>query len=87
VKALERTLDPKVRQMLPVPYEYVLHHECERRGVLPFPGGLLDQPHILLLCFRLIEDEAAQAEIERRELAEINRQQAEMFGKHSAPQN
>jgi hypothetical protein len=59
----------------------VLYYECERRRVLPFPGSLLDQPHILLMCFRIIEDEAAQAEAEQRQLAEINRQQAEMFAK------
>ncbi|MCQ3980189.1 MAG: hypothetical protein DPW09_42785 [Anaerolineae bacterium] len=58
-----------------------LYYECERRRCLPFPGSLLGQPHILLMCFRIIEDEAAQAEAERRKLAEINRQQAEMFAK------
>jgi hypothetical protein len=81
VKALERTTDPEARQGLPVPYEVVLYYECERRHILPFRGSLMDQPHILLLCFRIIEDEAAQAEAERRKLAEINRQQAEMFAK------
>ena len=68
-----------MRRGLPVPYEVSLYYECERRRVLPFPGSLLDQPHLLLLCFRIVEDEAAQAEAERRKLAEINRQQAEMF--------
>lgn len=81
MKALERTTDPEVRQSLPVPYEMVLYYECERRHILPFQGSLMDQPHILLLCFRIIEDEASQAEAERRKLAEINRQQAEMFAK------
>lgn len=81
MKALERTTDLEARRGLPVPYEVVLYYECERRRVLPFPGSLMDQPHILLLCFRIIEDEAAQAEVERRKLAEINRQQAEMFAR------
>jgi hypothetical protein len=81
VKALERTTDPEVRQGLPVPYEMVLYYECERRHILPFQGAWMDQPHILLMCFRIIEDEAAQAEEERRKVAEINRQQAEMFAK------
>jgi hypothetical protein len=58
-----------------------LYYECERRRVLPFPGSLMEQPHLLMVCFRIIEDEAAQAEAERRKLAEINRQQAEMFAK------
>lgn len=82
MKALERTSDPEVRRGLPVPYEIILYYECERRRVLPFPGSLMDQPHILLLCFRIIEDEAAQAEAERRKLVEINRQQLEMFQKN-----
>lgn len=70
-----------------MPYEYRLHYECERRGVLPFEGGLLEQPHLLLLCFGIIENEAAQAETERRKLEEINRQQWEIFNQHSASQN
>jgi hypothetical protein len=82
-----RTTDPEVRKNLPVPYEYLLHHECQRRDTLPFEGGLLDQPHILLLSFRLIDDENAQAEAERRRLEEINRQQVEMFKKAKANQN
>ena len=81
MKALERTSDPEVRRGLPVPYEMVLYYECERRHTLPFVGAWMDQPHILLMCFRIIEDEASQAEAERRKLAEINRQQAEMFAK------
>jgi hypothetical protein len=48
---------------------------------LPCEGALLDQPHSLLLCLRLIDNEAAQAEVERRKLAEINRQQWEMFNR------
>jgi hypothetical protein len=87
VKALERTTDPAARKGLPVPYEMVLYYECERRHCLPFPGNLMDQPHILLLCFRIIEDEAAQAEEERRKLAEINRKAVEEFAKQSAVQN
>lgn len=87
MKALERTTDPAVRQGLPVPYEIILYYECERRHCLPFPGSLMDQPHILLLCFRIIEDEAAQAEAERRKLAEINRQAQEAFAKANAVQN
>ncbi len=83
VKALERTTDPAVRRSLPVPYEMVLYYECERRRVLPFPGNLMDQPHLLLLCFRIIEAEAAQAEIEQRKLAEINRQQVEIFAQQA----
>ena len=71
---------------LPVPYEYRLHRECERYERLPFEGGWLDQPHILLLCFRLIDSEIAQAEEERRKLEEINRQQWETFKKQSANQ-
>lgn len=81
MKALERTTDAEVRRGLPVPYEMVLYYECERRHILPFRGSLMDQPHILLMCFRIIEDEASQAEAERRKLAEINRQQAEMFAR------
>lgn len=81
-----RTTDPETRKKLPVPYEYVLHYECEKRGALPFEGGLLDQPHILLLSFRLIDDEIAQAEADRRKLEEINRQQVEMFNKANASQ-
>lgn len=87
MKALERTSDPEVRRGLPVPYEMVLYYECERRHILPFQGSLMDQPHILLLCFRIIEDEAAQAEAERRKLAEINRQQVEMFNKANPTQS
>jgi hypothetical protein len=75
-----------VRKNLPVPYEYRLHHECERRGTLPFEGGLLDQPHILLLCFRLIDQEAALAAAERRKIEEINRQQLEAFNKANGNQ-
>ena len=87
VRALERTTDPEVRKNLPVPYEYLLHHECRQRDKLPFEGGLLDQPHILVLCFRLIDQEAAQAEAERRKIEEINRQQWEAFKKANAIQN
>ena len=87
MKALERTTDPEVRQGLPVPYEMVLYYECERRHILPFRGSLIDQPHILLMCFRIIEDEASQAEAERRKIAEINRQAQEAFAKQSAVQN
>jgi hypothetical protein len=83
VKALERTTDLEARRGLPVPYEVVLYYECERRRVLPFPGSLLNQPHILLMCFRTIEDEAAEALAEQRKLAEINRQQAEMFAQQA----
>lgn len=86
MKALERTTDPEVRRGLPFPYEVLLYYECERRHILPFQGSLLDQPHILLLCFRIVEDEAAQAEAERRRLAEINRQQVEMFNKANVSQ-
>ena len=74
-----RTADPEVRKNLPVPYEYVLHQECERRGLLAFAGGLLEQPHILLLCFRLIDQEVSLAAQERRKIEEINRQQWETF--------
>lgn len=81
-----RTTDPETRKKLPVPYEYALHYECERCKTLPCEGGLLDQPHILLLSFRLIDDEIAQAEADRRKLEEINRQQLEMFNKANASQ-
>ncbi len=87
MRAISRTGDPEVRRKLPIPYEVVLHHECEQYHRLPFEGGLLDQPHLLLLCFRIIEDEAAQAEAERRKLEEINRQQWEAFNKQSANQS
>jgi hypothetical protein len=70
-----------VRQNLPVPYEYVLHHECRQHQRLPFNGGILEQPHILTLCFRIIEDEAAQALAERRKIEAINRQQLEMYAR------
>lgn len=67
---------------MPVPYEYILHHEVEKYGRLPFDGGLLEQPHLLLMCFRLIDEEMALTRAEQRKLAEINRQQREMWEKN-----
>jgi hypothetical protein len=85
VKALVRTTDPEVRRKLPIPYEYILYREYVRRGPLPFAGGLLDQPHILLWCFRIIEDELSQAEALKQKIDEINRQQWENFKQQSQP--
>ncbi|MCK6625511.1 MAG: hypothetical protein L6R45_10090 [Anaerolineae bacterium] len=84
MKALERTTDPEARKGLPVPYEVILYYECERRHCLPYPGSLMEQPHILLLCFRIIEDEAAHLAAEERQRAEINRREQEMFDKMNA---
>jgi hypothetical protein len=79
VKTLVRTTDPETRRKLVIPYEYILYREYVQRGPLPFAGGLLDQPHILLWCFRIIEDEISQAEELKRKIDEINRQQWENF--------
>lgn len=80
---MTRTTDVAAR----VPYELVLYHECDRFRALPFPGSLLDQPHLLLTCFRIIDDEISHFEAEKRKLEEINRQQWEMFNQQSASQN
>lgn len=80
---MARTTDPETRRKLPVPYEYLLHFECRERTVLPFAGGWLEQPHILLLCFRVIDEEKAKAEAERRKIEEINRKMREDWAKQN----
>jgi hypothetical protein len=69
---LLREHDPEAREKLPVPKEYSTWSWCERYKTLPLPG-LFNQPHILLLCFKIIEDEQGKIDADAKKLAEVNR--------------
>jgi hypothetical protein len=62
---------------LTVPYEYILHLECLNYGTLMFAGGWLDQPHILIRCFRIIADEDARWQEDRRVIEQRNKELVE----------
>lgn len=79
---------PKPKPSLPVPYELTLKANFERYKTPPVPGGLLDQPHLLMLFFDIIEDESLKwiqekALIEKRnkELQEANAKNKQASGK------
>lgn len=44
------------------PYELALLWRMERYQISYLPGGLADQPHILMLCFDIIHNERARFE-------------------------
>lgn len=56
MKAFVRTEDPEIRRQLPLPYEYILYRRAQGKHLL-MPGALLDQPHIVTICFSIIEEE------------------------------
>ena len=51
------------------PYELSLLWQCEKYQTLPYPGSLLEQPHILMMLFNIIHEERA----EWNRIQEINR--------------
>lgn len=75
----EITTDPYI--------EYEIWIRYKRYGVMPVEGGLLAQPHILLLAFDIIENELREwekvQEINRKRIA---RWQQEQMKKHAGTQ-
>lgn len=87
IQAIIRTEDDEQRKQLPIPWEWVIWNRCKRRGTLPRDGGELNQPHILMACFDIIDGEIARWEKEleqkakeeaeeKRRMAEINQRLA-----------
>ena len=67
-----------------MPYEATLKLEHEQYGSLPLAGGLLDQPHILLTCFRVIDEERVKWDSEQEGLKKINDKLRDAHAKHHA---
>ncbi len=86
IQALVRTQEIEKRQKLTVPWEYMVWRECQDNGTLPLSGGLLNQPHILLRCFRIIETEIVLWKQELKQLNEINRRLREQHNAVPNPQ-
>jgi hypothetical protein len=51
-----------------------LKADCDRLGVLPVSGALLDQPHILMRFFRIIEEERMAFELDKAKTQRRNRE-------------
>jgi hypothetical protein len=75
IKAVISTTDPEQRKKLPVPWEYTIWIRCRKaNNALPFSGGVLEQPHILMHCLDLIDAEIEVHESFKRKLEERNHQ-------------
>lgn len=71
-----RTTDTEQRKKLPVPWEYTLWIRCQKTNHLPFSGGVLDQPHILMLCLDLVDAELDAYRAFKRQIDERNKELA-----------
>ncbi len=79
IRALIRTQDPDQRKQLPVPYEYIIWKRCKQHGSLPLPGGELNQPHLMMMAFDIIEHESDEWEVHRKRIEEVTRKQQEQW--------
>ena len=74
------------KEKLPVPREYALWARCKRRGTLPRSGGELDQPHILMVLFDLIDREhATWAKIQKEQQAQVRFYHAIVYDDDGVP--
>lgn len=67
-----RTSEVEDWKKLPKPYEFLLKQDCRQAGALPFGGGLLDQPYLLLFCFSIIDEEYALWDMEKKKIEDRN---------------
>ena len=74
MRVITRNSDPNILKTLPVPYEYILRLDCLKYNTLPYPGGWFDQPQYIVACFRIIEDEMAKWDVEKRQIEQRNKQ-------------
>ena len=77
-----RTSEVEDLKKLPKPYEFLLKQDCQQAGVLPFAGGLLDQPHLLLTCFNIIDEERYLWEVDKKAIEQRNKELQDAYAKN-----
>jgi len=72
---------PEDRNSLAIPWELSLWDTCKNHNALPFAGGVLDQPHILMTCFDIIDSELAAYHADQEKIREVNKRLKEAHEK------
>ncbi|MFC1975038.1 hypothetical protein ACFLXQ_01410 [Chloroflexota bacterium] len=70
----------------PIPPEYIWWIRSKKHNSLPLAGGELDQPHVLMLCFDIIDSETHKYDEDRAEEArQVEQQKAHFANPHLKP--